>query len=182
MRKEKKQKNDKAQISLAGEFAVLSQLALRGKDANMTLGNAKGVDILISDPTTGKMLKLEVKTHCRSIRDVGINSEVFGRYLSSWIMNEKHERYDKKKDANLFYCFVNIKENTRHRFFVIPAKIVVDYIRKEFELYHREKKKEGKKVKNVGMRNFRIGSKKHKDKLEITPAAEQYEDNWEFKK
>ena len=34
------------QVSLAGEFAVLSQLALRGYDANLTLGNTKGVDIL----------------------------------------------------------------------------------------------------------------------------------------
>jgi len=32
-------------VSLAGEFAVLSQLALRGYDANMTLGHTKGVDI-----------------------------------------------------------------------------------------------------------------------------------------
>jgi hypothetical protein len=38
----------KNQVSLAGEFAVLSQLALRGFDANMTLGNTKGVDILVS--------------------------------------------------------------------------------------------------------------------------------------
>lgn len=48
-------------VSLAGEFAVLSQLALRGYDANMTLGRTKGVDILVSNPKTGRMLKLEVK-------------------------------------------------------------------------------------------------------------------------
>jgi hypothetical protein len=39
-------------ISLAGEFAVLSHLALRGYDANMTLGRTKGVDILVSDPAS----------------------------------------------------------------------------------------------------------------------------------
>ncbi len=53
-------------ISLAGEFAVLSQLALRGFDANMTLGNTKGVDILLSHQETGKMAKVEVKTHHRN--------------------------------------------------------------------------------------------------------------------
>ena len=37
-------------ISLAGEFAALSQLALRGYDANMTLGRTKSVDILVSNP------------------------------------------------------------------------------------------------------------------------------------
>jgi len=44
----------KNQISLAGEFAVLSQLALHGFDANLTLGNTKGVDILLSNSETKK--------------------------------------------------------------------------------------------------------------------------------
>src|SRR5262249_29070726 len=39
-------------VSLAGEFAALSQLALRGYDANMTLGRTKSVDILVSNPAT----------------------------------------------------------------------------------------------------------------------------------
>ncbi len=49
-------------IPLAGEFATLSQLALRGYDANPTLGNTKNVDILVSDPESGRMYRLEVKT------------------------------------------------------------------------------------------------------------------------
>ncbi|MBI2637307.1 MAG: hypothetical protein HYW88_00265 [Candidatus Sungbacteria bacterium] len=97
-------------------------------------------------------------------------------------MSKKHKEYDKKKDANLFYCFTNITEKTKPRFFIVPAKIVAKYIRDEFNLYQQEKKKEGKKAKDVGMRNFRIGTKKHGGKLRITPAIEQYEDNWEFKK
>src|SRR5215467_9817117 len=36
-------------VSLAGEFAVLSQLAFRGYDANTTLGHTNTVDIL-DDP------------------------------------------------------------------------------------------------------------------------------------
>ena len=175
-------KNDKARVSLAGEFAVLSQLALRGKDANMTLGNTKGVDILVSDPMTGRMLKLEVKTHRRNSRGIGIDSESFGRYLSSWIMSKKHEEYDKEKHANLFYCFTNIIEDTKQfRFFIIPAKVVADYIGWEFKHYHKMKEKAGKTAKDVGMRNFRIGSKDHKDKKIETPVVEKYEDNWDFK-
>lgn len=49
-------------VSLAGEFATLSQLALRGYDANMTLGQTKGVDILVSDPESDRMFRIEVKT------------------------------------------------------------------------------------------------------------------------
>jgi len=47
---------------MSGEFAVLSQLALKGIDANLTLGNTKSVDLIASDPETGKMFRLEVKT------------------------------------------------------------------------------------------------------------------------
>ena len=52
-------------VALAGEFAVLSQLALHGYDANLTLGRTKSVDILVSHPQTGRMYKLEVKTNHR---------------------------------------------------------------------------------------------------------------------
>src|SRR6266481_4098994 len=44
---------NKNSVSIAGEYAVLSQLAARGYDANMTLGRTKGVDILVSDPNSG---------------------------------------------------------------------------------------------------------------------------------
>jgi|SRR3989344_689596 len=168
-------------VSLAGEFAVLSQLALRGKDANMTLGNTKGVDILVSDPATGKMLKIEVKTHCRIIRDAGINSRIFGRYLSSWIMSKKHERNVEKADADLFYCFVSITKETKPRFFIVPAKVVAKYIRWEIRHYRKMQKAVGRVVKDVGMRQFRIGSKNHKDKKKETLVAEMYEDNWKFR-
>lgn len=177
----KKQKSDKTRISLAGEFAVLSQLALRGQDASMTLGNTKGVDILISDPVTGRMLKLEVKTHRREIRDTGVRSKTFGKFLSNWIMSEQHGKYNKKKDANLFYCFVSIAAKAKPRFFIIPAVVVARYIRNEFALFCRARKKEGKKVKDAGMRQFRVGSHRHKGKLKITPTIAPYEDNWKFK-
>jgi hypothetical protein len=55
-------------VSLAGEFGVLCQLALQGCVANMTLGNTKGIDISIADPDGGRMLKLEVKTNYWSTR------------------------------------------------------------------------------------------------------------------
>ncbi|MDO8518287.1 MAG: hypothetical protein Q7S26_03295 [bacterium] len=181
-----------AQVSLAGEFAVLSQLALRGKDANMTLGNTKGVDILISDPVTGKMFKLEVKTNYRKKRrNEEANSRIFGIVLScsGWILKKKNGDYDEKKNANLFYCFVNITKETKQcRFFVVPAKVVAKYVRDEFRLYQQEKKKEGKEAKDVGMRQFRLGfceykyKGEHEKKYKIeTPLVEDYEDNWGFK-
>jgi hypothetical protein len=176
--------HNKARISLAGEFAVLSQLALRGKDANMTLGNTKGVDILVSDPVTGRMIKLEVKTNYREKNKSEVTqSEVFGKFLSgkSWILSEKNGEYNNKHDANLFYCFVNIiKETNVFKFYIVPAKVVSQYIRDENKLWHEEKKKEGKLVKTSDMRQFRLGIKGEKYKIK-TPIGDDYEDNWEFK-
>jgi hypothetical protein len=177
-------KKNEARVSLAGEFAVLSQLALLGKDANMTLGNTKGVDILISDPATGRMLKLEVKTNYRKGRSAIATSRIFGKYLScsGWILKGENEKYDEKRDANLFYCFVNITKETKQcKFYVVPAKVVAGYVKAEHKVWHQEKKREGKKVKATDMRQFRLGLRGEKYKIRATPIGEDYEDNWDFK-
>jgi hypothetical protein len=97
-------------VSLAGEFAVLSQLALRGYDANMTLGRTKSVDILVSNPANGQMHQLEVKTNLQKSPKTGISkSRVWGSTISGWIMHKKHETYI---SPTLFYCFVNISKDT----------------------------------------------------------------------
>ena len=48
MKQKKEKTGGSNRTALAGEFAVLSQLALCGYDANMTLGNTKSVDILVA--------------------------------------------------------------------------------------------------------------------------------------
>ena len=114
-------------ISISGEFAVLSQLALRGIDANLTLGNTKSVDIIASDPETGKMFRLEVKTSYNSKPSF---SKLFGHTLA-WVMGDKHENI---VDPNLFYCFVNIeKEAKSFRFFIVPSYVVAKYVKEQHQ-------------------------------------------------
>lgn len=74
----------KNSVSISGEFAVLPQLALRGIDANLTLGNTKSIDIIACDPKSGQMFKLEVKS---SYNNKPSNAKLFGRTLS-WIMGK----------------------------------------------------------------------------------------------
>lgn len=125
-------------VSLAGEFAVLSQLALRGYDANMTLGRTKSVDILVSDPENLKMYKLEVKTNYQNSRNKPQVSKVHGKIVSGWIMNKKHEEI---KDPDLFYCFVNIGKQTNiFKFYIVPSKIVAKYVKEEHQNWLEEKK------------------------------------------
>lgn len=171
----KSKRTNNNSIALAGEFAVLSQLALRGYDANMTLGRTKSVDILVSDSNTGKMLKLEVKTNLRSSRSAGGNSRLLGKFLSAWIMSKKHEKI---RDPDLFYCFVNISEDTKHfRFFIVPSEVVANYVKAQHRLWLDADEKHDR---DNTIRIFRIGLKSEKYPTP-TPTVEQYEDNWEFK-
>ena len=110
-------------VSLAGEFAVLAQLALRGYVANMTLGRTKGIDILVANPDTGRMRKIEVKTSQKSLK-VG------------WMMSEKHERIN---DLDLFFCFVNITIDSDFRFFIVPSAVVADYVTRSHKQWADEK-------------------------------------------
>ena len=52
---------DKSQIGLAGEYYVLAQLTARGFIATLTLGNTKGIDILVTNQEINKLFKVEVK-------------------------------------------------------------------------------------------------------------------------
>ena len=169
---------NKNSVSIAGEFAVLSQLALRGYDANMTLGHTKSVDILVSDPRTGKLYQLEVKTNFKNSRNKASVSKIHGKSVSGWIMSKKNETVDL---PSLFYCFVNISKDTNFfKFYIVPSKIVANYVRDQHNLWLGEKKKEGKKVKDGEMRIFRLGVKGEKYPIP-TPLADDYEDNWDFK-
>ena len=165
-------KLSKNSISLAGEFAVLSQLVLRGIDANLTLGNTKGVDILASNPNTGSMFKLEVKT---SYNSKPVLSRVFGRTFS-WVMSDKHENAE---DPGLFYCFTNIEKTANSfRFFIVPSAVVARYIRESHQFWLGQKTAGGDELVDNSVRNFRLGLDISGYSIE-TPLANEYEDKWD---
>ena len=163
-------------IALAGEFATLSQLALRGYDANLTLGRTKNVDILVSAPTSGRMYKLEVKTSgYRSARGhAGKRSRLFGSNFE-WMMNKKHEQVI---DPSLFYCFVNIAgaEGTSFRFFIVPSRTVARYVEEQ----HRYWLDQDPTHKDSDMRTFRLNLERGGAPIP-TPTVQRYENNWSFR-
>lgn len=169
-------RTNKNNVALAGEFAVLSRLALYNYDANMTLGRTKGVDILVSNPRNHKMYRLEVKTKLRRHDNEQNNSTIFGRYFAGWMMHKKHET---NTDRLLFYCFVIILEKTHQtRFFVVPSKVVARYVKNQHLIFERNKKKSEKGELNE-IRTMRIGFDGETYPLS-TPTIKQYEDNWSF--
>jgi hypothetical protein len=158
-------------ISLAGEFAVLSQLTLRGYDASLTLGNTKSVDILVADPKTGRMFKIEVKTH---YRNTSTHSDMFGHTLG-WVMSEKHEEI---KDPDLYYIFVSIVgDNHSFRFFIVPSAIVANYVKEQHAYWLKSRPNEENKYTNI--RKFRIGLDESTYTVP-TALSKDYENCWEF--
>lgn len=162
-------KLDSNNVSLAGEFAALAQLALRGYVANMTLGRAKGIDILVANPETGRMRKLEVKTTQKPI-------------ARGWMMNEKHERLS---DADLFFCFVAIKD-TSFRFFIVPSAVVAKYVTGSHAHWADQK---ASRRRTTPMRIFNLCQDDfvcpHCGKANSacpvpTPTMVQYENNWKI--
>jgi len=162
------------QVSLAGEFAVLSQLFYAGLDASLTLGNTKGVDIFISNPENGNQYKVEVKTK----RGFKISTErcQWGP-MYDWQMNEKHEAL---RDKKLYYCFVRMDNNDgdiQSKFFIVPSKVVADYVKAEHQWWI-----EGEGRNETPNRTFRLGTDDEFEYPVKTPLTEEFENRWDFLK
>lgn len=149
---------------------MLSQLYLRGYEANMTLGNAKGVDILVTDPSSGEMFKIEVKTSPhKEVREGFVGP---GKFMY-WIMHSKHALEPEK---NLFYCMVSIQGDGSFRYFVLPAKVIAEYVRDEYAEYLRTHPHLEPEITH--MRKFRIALEDSSLYSFKQPQAEVHENNW----
>ena len=152
-------------IALAGEFAVLSQLLLRGFDANMTLGNTKAVDILAVYPGSRRVFKLQVKTALR-------NSQARSQRYLSWVMSDKNEH---DVDLDLFYCLVSIDRSTyQYRFFILHSSTVALYLKHSHEHFLLDPRH----VDNL-VRQFRLALE-DTDYPIHTPLAKEHENLWGF--
>jgi hypothetical protein len=151
---------DKSQIGLAGEFYTLAALTHRGYVATLTLGNTKGVDILVTNQEINRLFKVEVKTTSLKLR----KERLFGQSLFYiWAMSLKHEKI---ADANLVYCFVALGgPEERPRFFLVPSLEVSAYVTWQHQHWLDTRKNP---VKDTTMRNFRIEEDDPKN----------YQDNW----
>ncbi len=138
-------------VTLAGEFFVLAELALRRLDGTLTLGHTKQIDVLVLNRRTGRTFKVEVKTTEKN----GIeHSQIFGSHYS-WLM---HERHGDITDMDLVYCFVLLEGAPegpkKPRFFLVPAREVAKYIRWNHAYWRRYSTRRTGKVS--ALREFRI--------------------------
>ena len=135
----KKLKKDNILTGVAGEYLVAGELSRRGYIASITLRNTRGIDILVSNRNATKSVGIQVK------------STKYGD-ARAWMLNEKAENYYAE---NLFYVFVNLKDNNqRPDFFIVPSKIVAKYIKKFHKAWLKIPNRKGGKHQNTTMRKF----------------------------
>lgn len=161
-------------VSLAGEFFVLAELALRRLDGTLTLGHAKEIDILALNRVTGQTFKLEVKTTSKGVR----GSSAFGASYA-WLMHQKHGGI---AEGDLVYCFVALRPGERPEFFLVPSADVAEYVRWEFE--HAKLHKIRPTGKISPMRMFRLPSAEV-PRSNLPPSWRdgrwrRWRDNWEI--
>jgi len=141
-------KLDKTQTGLAGEYYVLAQLTARGFIATLTLGNTKGVDILVTNHEINKLFKVEVKTTSNAAKNAALFTN---KKAYHWTMGMKHENI---KDNNLIYCFVIIEDvNTLPLFFLVPSNDVAEYVKWQHDYWLSTRTE---KVVETNMRQYRI--------------------------
>jgi len=129
-------KQNSATIGLSGEFYVLAQLNARGFIATLTLGNTKGVDVLVKNPKTEKLFQVEVKTTTNK--------------SYSWIL---HHSAENRRSKELIYVFVQLTNiDSIPKFFIVPSIDVAEYT----FTTHREWLTGDSKRKDSTMRKFSI--------------------------
>lgn len=134
--------------ALAGEFYAMHKLFLEGYEATLTLGNTKGVDILLYNPKNNKQFKVEVKT-----TETIMNEKNFGGKNMNWWMNKKHENIS---DETLIYCFVFLpkKKEEKPRTFFVHSEEVAKYVKEQHQKWLNLDRK--KPVKDTNIRCFRV--------------------------
>ena len=135
---------------ISGEYYVAAELSRLGYIASITLRNTRGIDILCSNADASKHVSIQVKTTHKS--------------RNSWMINKKSEEYYSPKH---FYVFVLLNDREHPKFFIVPSKIVVNYIKSDYKEWIKGKSKTGKKHKDSSIRKFRDLEEKYLNRWEL---------------
>jgi hypothetical protein len=124
---------------VSGEYFVAAELSRRGYICSVTLKNTKGIDLLVCNEDSTKTLGIQVKTNQINKRE--------------WMLNEKSE---KMIDTNIMYVFVNlISQNILPEFYIVPSKVVSDYIINDHKKWLSTIGKKGQQHNDSPMRKFK---------------------------
>jgi hypothetical protein len=109
---------DQQLTGMAGEFLTVGKLFKRGYQASVTFGNAKGIDVLVYNPTIDKSFTVQVKTlrhkNCFQVKKENIKSDHI-------------------------YVFVLLNNfDDPEEFFILPGREIMNDINKFFGSSYRD--------------------------------------------
>ncbi len=134
----------------AGEYYVAAELARMGYVASLTMANTQGIDILATDPKSGKLVAIQVKA------TRGVNR--------AWILRSKKDSNTRQK---AIYIFVNIPENKPPEYFIVPERLVTQSVNRSHREWISGRRRDGRKRKNSSMRKFQDKAGRYKDKWNL---------------
>lgn len=138
-------------VGVAGEYFVAGELSRRGLIASITLRNTRGVDLLVSNQDATRQVGIQVKSNRHD--------------KPEWMLNAKAESYFAD---NLFYVFVNLRgDQSRPDFYVVPSKVVSDYIRTRHREWLDTPGRKGQPHKDSSIRKFRDADRRYLDKWDL---------------
>ncbi len=141
-------------VGVAGEYFVAAELSARGFIAAITLRNSRGVDIIASRKEGGRALSIQVKTSSGS--------------KPNWILANKSEEV---RGRTHFYVFVLLSQaGRRPDFYVVPSKIVADFISKSHKQWLAGTRRDGTPRRDTAMRQFSDSSMKFLERWELLKA------------
>jgi len=136
---------------VSGEYFVAAELSRRGYICSVTLKNTKGIDILVCNEDSTKTLGIQVKTNQINKRE--------------WMLNEKSE---KMVDENIMYVFVNlISLDNLPEFYIVPSKVVSDYITTEHKKWLSTTGKKGQQHNDSSMRKFKDNQQEYLNRWDL---------------
>ena len=170
-----KQKLERGQVGIAGEYAVMTELIINGFAAARTDGNSKDVDILCSHIETGRVANVQVKT-LNPNTDYSRNGKtclkfrIANRKSNDDMLEDKIKTIEQKLIHYVFCALKNpdIPGREKDRFFIATPEQVTAQIKE------RVKKK-------TSIIDFILYDKPEHTKLPKGSYGliEDYEDNWE---
>ncbi len=139
------------QSGVSGEYFVAAELSRRGYMCSITLKNTKGIDVLVSNENSKKLVGVQVKTN---------NSN-----RKAWVLNKKAEELS---EDNFIYVFTNLKElDQLPDYYIVPSQIVAKYVKKEHKEWLNTPGEKGQAHRENDMRMFRDENEEFKNKWEI---------------
>lgn len=165
----------KSLVGACGVFHAAAELSRRGWIAMPTIRNTEGIDIVAV--RSGKTANIQVKTNS------------YGK--ARFPMRTKNETL---VAPNIFYILVTLKdEGKRPDFYVVPSKIVAEYIKQAHQIFVnlppkvKLERHKGKSIKEIRKKStMRLFPVTRNDVLGKMPEKlrsikiEDYKDKWEI--